>query len=51
MNALFLVLAEEHSTAYDIGYVFGRALLIIIVVVAAVWLFRWANRRWPGSRE
>lgn len=51
MSELVLVLAEEHSTAYDIGYAFGRALIIVVIVASVVWLFRWANRRRPGGGE
>jgi Ca2+/Na+ antiporter len=46
----FLILAEENSTAYEIGYVFGRVFFIVLIVAGVVALVRWANRRWPGDR-
>ncbi len=44
------VVAAENSTAYEIGYALGQIAFVVLVVAAVVWLVRWANRRWPGSR-
>jgi hypothetical protein len=42
-----LVLAAEDGTAYEIGNVFGRAV-VIVAIVAVVW---WLGQRFLGRRD